>query len=94
MTFLCPRFKAQRQQILAEAKSEIQKYEAKASSDENYIRNLKSHIDTRHWDLRRTLAGYMEASQAKYRLQQEVADRKRVLQEDRLRGIPEKKLNF
>ena len=79
----------QREQILAEARFEIQKYEARASFDEYCIRNLKSQIDTRDWDLRRTLEGYMEASQAKDRLQQEVADRERALQEDRLRGFQE-----
>ena len=79
----------QREQIPAEAKSEIQKYEAKASFDENYIRNLKSQIDTRDRDLRRTPAGYMEASQPKDRPQQEVANLERALQEDRLRGIQE-----
>ena len=76
-------------QILAEAKSEFQKYRATASFDENYIRNLKSQIDTRDSDLRRTLEGYMDASHAKDRLQQEVADRERALQEDRLRGFQE-----
>ena len=70
--------------MLAEAKSETQNYEAKASFDENYTRNLTSQIDTRDWDLGRTLAGCMEANQAKDRLQQEVADRARVLQEHRL----------
>ena len=39
----------------AEARFEIQKYEARASFDEYCIRNLKSQIDTRDWDLRRTL---------------------------------------
>ena len=53
------------------------------------FRNLRNQIDTRDWDLRRTLEGYMEASQAKHRLQQEVADRERALQEDRLRGFQE-----
>ena len=77
----------QREQILSEAKSEIQKYEAKASFDENCIRDLKNQIGTRDSDLRRTLEGYMEASQAKDRLQQEVADRERALQKDRLRGV-------
>ena len=75
--------------MLAEAKSETQKYEAKASFDEKYIRNLKSQIDTRDWDLGCALAGYMEISQAKHRLQQEVADRERALQDDRLREIQE-----
>ena len=79
----------QREQILAEAKSEIQKYEAKASLDENYFRNLESQIDTRDWDLRRTAAGYMEAGQAKDRPQQEAADPERAQQDDRLRGIQE-----
>ena len=39
------------------------KFEDKASFDENYIRNLRSQVDTSDWDLRRTLEG-MEASQA------------------------------
>ena len=79
----------QRERILAEAKFEIQKYEERASFDENYIRNLKSQIDSPDWDLRRTLEGYMEASHAKDRLRQEAADTERALQEDRLRGFQE-----
>ena len=77
----------QRERILAEAKFEIQKYEERPSYDENYIRNLKSQIDSRDWDLRRTLEGYMEASHAKDRLRQETADTERTPQEDRLRGF-------
>ena len=80
---------AQREQMLAEAKFEIQKYEQRATFDEKCFRNLKSQIDTRDWDLRRTLEGYMEASQAKDRLRQEVADTERALQEDRLKGFQE-----
>ena len=64
----------QREQILAKAKFEIQKYEEKASFDENYIRNLRSQTDSRDWGLRRTLEEYVEARQAKDRLQQEVSD--------------------
>ena len=41
----------QREQTLAEAKSEIQTCEAKASFDEHDIRNRKSQIDTRDWNL-------------------------------------------
>ena len=66
---------AQRHQILAEAKLEIQKYDEKASFAENYIRNLRCQIDSRDWDLRRTLEGFLDASQAKDRLQQEVSDK-------------------
>ena len=79
----------QREQILAETKSEIQKCEAKASFDEFFFAIWKSQIDIRDWDFRRTLEGYMEASQAKDRLRQEVVDRVRALQEDRLRGFRE-----
>ena len=43
----------QREQILAETK----KYDEKASFAENYIRNLRSQIDSRDSDLRRTLEG-------------------------------------
>ena len=86
---LMPALQVQWEQILAEAKFEIQKYEERASFDQNKIRNLKCQIDSRDRDLRRTFEEYMEASQAKDRLRQEVADRERALQEDRLRGIEE-----
>ena len=79
----------QREQILAEAKLEMQTYEEKASFDEKYIRNLRNQIDSRDWDLRRTVEVHMEASQTKDRLQQEVADKERALHEDRLRGFHE-----
>ena len=70
----------QREQILAEAKLEIQKHEEKASFNEDYSRDLKSQIDSR---------GYLEASRAKDRLQQEVADNERAPHEGRLRGLRE-----
>ena len=47
----------QREQILAAAKIEIQKYEEKTSFDEKRIRDLRSQIDSGDWDLRRTLQG-------------------------------------
>ena len=53
----------QREQIRGEAKLGIQKYEEKASFDENYIRNLRHQIDSQDWDLRRTLEGFLEAGQ-------------------------------
>ena len=87
--FSCQLSQVQREQILADAKSEIQKCEAKASFDDFFFRELKSQIDIRDWDFRRTLEGYMEASQAKDRLRQEVVDRVRALQEDRLSGFRE-----
>ena len=60
----------------------VQKYEEKPSFDEKYIRNLRNQIDSRDWDLRRTVEVHMEASQTKDRLQQEVADKERALHEE------------
>ena len=77
----------QREQILAAATIEIQKYEEKAGFDENYIRNLRSQVDSQNWDLRPTLEGYMEASQAKARLRQEVSVNERALQENPSQSI-------
>ena len=74
----------QREQALAE-----EQYEAKASFDGNCFRHVESQIDIRDWDLRRSLAGYMEARQAEDRLHQEVADRGKLLQEDRFKGVHE-----
>ena len=61
----------------------------KASFDENHIRDLRGQIDSPDWDLRRTLEGFLEASQAEDRLQQAVSDKERALHEDRLRGFRE-----
>ena len=83
--YTCQLFKFNDNKFWQKQKLEIQKYKEKASFDENYIRNLRSQIDSRDWDLRRTLDGYMEASQAKDRLQQDVSDKKRALHKDRLR---------
>ena len=79
----------QREQILADAKFEIKKYEEKDSFDEKFTRNLRRQIGSRGWDLRCTLVGFLEASQAKDRLQHEVSDKERAPHEDRLRGFRE-----
>ena len=54
------------------------------------IGNLRIQTDSGDWDLRRTLEEYVEARQAKDRLQQEVSDEERALHEDRLRGFHER----
>ena len=51
--------------------------------------NLRSQIDSGGWDLRRTLQGYMEASQAKGRHRQEVSVNEWAQHENRLRGSQE-----
>ena len=90
MKFVNPRFQFQREQILAEVKSEIPEVRSKSKFRcELYSQSEKSQIDSHDWGLRRTLEGYMDASQAKDRLQLEVADRERALQEDRFKGIQE-----
>ena len=47
-----------------------------------YMCNLKRQIETGDWDPRRDLEGFLEASQAKDRLQQEVADREQSTSSD------------
>ena len=89
MKHSCQLFKSSENKFWEKQNLGIQKYEEKASFDENYIRNLRNQIDSRDWDLRRTLEGFLEASQAKDRLQQEVSDTERALHEDRLRGFRE-----
>ena len=66
---------------------EIQKHEEKVSFNEDYIRDLKSHIDSPDWDLRRAFKWYLAVSSVEDRFQEEVLDKERVLYEDRLRGF-------
>ena len=86
MKYSCQLFKSNESKFWQKQNWRSKKYEDKASFDENYVRNLRNQIDTRDWDLRRTLEWYMEASQAEDRLQQEVADKERALHQDRLRN--------
>ena len=57
----------QREQLLAEAKLEIQKNTKRksVSMKTTYIRDQKSHIDSRDWDLRRLFNGYLAVSSVK-----------------------------
>ena len=88
--FFCVRaFKSSENIYWSKQKPEIQKYEARAFFEETFIRDFESQIDSRDWDLRRTLEGYLEACQAKDRHQREVSDKERAPQEDRLRGFRE-----
>ena len=89
MKFSCLLFKSNESKFWQKRNLRSKKFDERASFDENYIRDLKSQIDTRDGDLRLTLEGYMEASQTKDRLRHEVADTARAPQEDSLRGFQE-----
>ena len=80
---------AQKEQLLAEAKSEILKYGNKSSLTEDYTRGLECQIEFQELDLRRVLDGYAESRRENDLLHQEVADRERTLRETQVRGIHE-----
>ena len=80
---------AQKEQLLAKAKSEILKYGNKSSLTEDYTRGLKCQIEFQELDLRRVLEEYAESRREKDLLHQEVADRERALRETHVRGIHE-----
>ena len=72
---------AQKEQLFAEAKSEILKYGNKSSRTEDYTRGLKCQIEFQELDLRRVLEECAESRREQDLLHQEVADRERALRE-------------
>ena len=87
MNISCQLFKSNESKFWQKQNLTSKNMQKKRVSMNTTFQNLRNQIDTRDWDLRRTLEGYTKASQAKDRLQQEVADR--ALQKDRLRGFQE-----
>ena len=76
-----------REQLLAEAKSEILRHEYRADLAENNICELKRQIDSQAVEIGHTRTGYEQSRREQALLHEELADRERALRDTRIRSI-------
>ena len=76
-----------REQLLAEAKSEILRHEYRADLAENNTCNLKRHIDSQAVEIGHTRSGYDQSRWEQALLYEELADRERALRDSRVRSF-------
>ena len=75
-----------REQLLAEAKSEILRHEYRADLAENYICELKRQIDSQAVEIGHSRTGYEQSRREQAPLHEELADRERALRDTRIRS--------
>ena len=80
----------QKEQILAEVRSEIQKHESQADSDRRSIHELTGIIDSQEREIGHTLAGYEQSRRDHALLQEELSEQNRILRETRIRNMRDK----
>ena len=76
-----------REQLLAEAKSEILRHEYRADLAENNISELKRQTDSQAVEIGHTRTGYDQSRREQALLHEELADRERALRDTRIRSI-------
>ena len=76
-----------REQLLAEAKSEILRHEYRADLAENNICELKRQIDSQAVEIGHTRTGYEQSRREQALLHEELAGRERALRDTRNRSI-------
>ena len=76
-------WKDNKEQLLAEAKSEILRREYMVDLAENHIRVLKGQTESHELEIGRTLAGYDLSGREHDLLHEELADRDRALRDSR-----------
>ena len=80
---------AQRDHLLAEAKSEVLKQECRAERAECAIRELQRQIQSNRMEIDHTNLGYETSRREQARLHEELAKRERALRETHIRSIHE-----
>ena len=80
-------FGKSREQLLAEAKSEILRHEYRADLAENKICELKRQIDSQAVEIGHTRTWYEQSRRDQALLHEELADRERALRDTRVRSI-------
>ena len=80
-------FERQKEQILAELRSEIQKHELQADSDRRNIKELSGIIDSHRKEIDHTFTGCEQSRREQLLLQEELSEQNRVLRETRIRNM-------
>ena len=79
----------EKEQLLAEAKSEILRHEYRADLAEKKICELKRQIDSQALEMGHVRTGYEQSRREQALLHEELADRERALRDSRVGGIQE-----
>ena len=79
----------QKEQILAEVRSEIQKHELQAESDKRSIQELTGIIDSQRMEIDHTLTGCEQSRRDQLLLQEELSEQNRDLRETRIKSLHE-----
>ena len=77
----------EKEQLLAEAKSEIPRHEYRADLAENNICELKRQIDSQAVEIGHARTGYEQSRREQALLHEELADRERARRDTRIRSI-------
>ena len=77
----------QKEQILAEVRSEIQKHELQAESDKRSIQKLTGIIDFQRMEIDNTITGCDQSRLDQLLLQEELSEQNRVLRETRIWNV-------
>ena len=77
----------QKEQILAEVRSEIHKHELQAESDKRSIQELAGMIDSQRMEIDYSIAGSEQSRRDQPLLQEEPSERNRDLRETRIRNM-------
>ena len=79
----------QKEQILAEVRSEIQKHELQAESDRRSIHELSGIIDSQRMEIDHTITGDDQYGRDQLLLQEEISEQNRALREARIKSLRE-----
>ena len=77
----------QKEQILAEVRSEIQKHELQAESDKRSIQELTGSIDSQRMEIDHTITVCDQSRRDQSLLQEELSEQNRALRETRIRNM-------
>ena len=81
--------KDKKEQILAEVRSEIQKHELQAESDERSRQELTGIIDFQRMEIDHTITGCEQSRRDQLLLQEELSEQNRDLRETRIKSLHE-----
>ena len=77
----------QKEQILAEVRSEIQKHELQAETDRRSVQELTGIVDSQRMEIDHTITGCEQSRRDQLLLQEELSEQNRALRETRIRNM-------
>ena len=81
----------QKEQILAELRTEIQKHEFQAESDRRSIKEVTGIVDSQRMEIDHTITRCQQSRRDQLQLQEELSEQNRTLRETRVRNMRDMK---